>query len=96
MEYHAIEFASYADDTTPYTYGQSLDEDRYERQICLTFVNGFTIMVLKPIQFLLSSFVYRPIKIMGSTLEASKEEVLLGVRIDSYLTFKEHVTNICS
>ena len=33
---------------------------------------------------------------MGSTLEASKEEVLLGVRIDSYLTFKEHVTNICS
>ena len=50
MEYDAIEFASYADDTTPYTYGQSLDEDRYERQICLTFVNGFTIMVLKPIQ----------------------------------------------
>ena len=26
----------------------------------------------------------------------SKEEVLLGVRIDSDLTFKEHVTNICS
>ena len=24
MEYDAIEFASYADDTTPYTYGQSL------------------------------------------------------------------------
>ena len=26
MEYDAIEFASYADDTTPYTYGQSFDE----------------------------------------------------------------------
>ena len=26
MEYDAIEFASYADDTTPYNYGQSLDE----------------------------------------------------------------------
>ena len=26
MEYYAVEFASYADDTTPYTYGQSFDE----------------------------------------------------------------------
>ena len=26
MEYNAIEFASYADDTTLYTYGQSFDE----------------------------------------------------------------------
>ena len=33
---------------------------------------------------------------MGSTTKASKEEVLLGVRIDSDLTFKEHVTSICS
>ena len=34
--------------------------------------------------FLLSPFV------------ASKEEVLLGVRTDSDLTFKEHITSICS
>ena len=33
---------------------------------------------------------------MGSTIETSKEEVLLGVRIDSGLTFKEHITSICS
>ena len=26
MEYDAIEFASYADDTNPYTHGQSFDE----------------------------------------------------------------------
>ena len=26
MEYDAIEFASYADDSTLYSYGQSLDE----------------------------------------------------------------------
>ena len=35
-------------------------------------------------------------KIMGSTIKASKEKVLLGVGIDSDLTFKEHVTSICS
>ena len=33
---------------------------------------------------------------MGSTIKANKEEVLLGVRIESDLTFKEHVTSICS
>ena len=46
--------------------------------------------------FLLSPFVDRPIKIMGSTIKANKEEVLLGMRIDSDLTFKEHVRSICS
>ena len=33
---------------------------------------------------------------MGSTVKTSKEDLLLGVRIDSDLTFKEHVTSICS
>ena len=46
--------------------------------------------------FLLSPFVDRLIKIMGSTTDASKEEVLLGVRTDSDLQFKEHMTSICS
>ena len=35
-------------------------------------------------------------KIIGSTIKAIKEEVLLGVRINSDLTFKEHVTSFCS
>ena len=40
--------------------------------------------------------VDRPMKIMESTLKASKEVVLLGVRTDSDLTFKEHITRIFS
>ena len=63
-------------------------------------MNSSTIMVSKPIQenliFLLSPFVDRQIKILGSTIKASKEEVLLGVGIVSDLTFKEHITRICS
>ena len=31
---------------------------------------------------------------MWSTIDASKEEVLLGVRMDSGLTFKKHITSI--
>ena len=33
---------------------------------------------------------------MGSTTDASKEEVLLRVRTDSDLQFKEQMTSICS
>ena len=59
------------------------------------FNNGFKASPGK-FHVLLSPFADRPIKIMGSTIKARKHEVLLGVRIDSGLTFKEHVTNICS
>ena len=101
MEYYAIEFASYGDDITPYTYGQSFDKiiEKLETDIsniCEWFHhNGFKA---NPgiFHFLLSPFVERPVKIMGSTIKASKEEVLLGVRIDPDLTFKEYVTSICS
>ena len=101
MEYDAIKFANYADDTTPCTYGQSFDEiivklETDMSNICEWFHhNGFKANPGK-FHFLLSPFVERPVKIMGSTIKASKEEVLLGVRIDSDLTFKEYVTSICS
>ena len=55
-------------------------------------------MVLKPIQenVFTKPICRQPLKIIGSTIKPSKEEVLLGVRIDSDLTFKEHVTSIFS
>ena len=45
---------------------------------------------------MLNQSVDRPMKIMESALKASKEVVLLGVRTDSDLTFKEHITRIFS
>ena len=65
MEYDAIEFASYADDTTPYTYGQSFDKiiEKLEIDMSKTFEwfhhNGFKVNPRK-FHFLLSSFVDRP------------------------------------
>lgn len=58
------------------------------------FNNGFKASPGK-FHVLLSPVADRPIKIAGSTMKARKHEVL-GVRIDSGLTCKEHVTNICS
>ena len=42
--------------------------------------------------FLLSPFVDKPIKILGSTIKASKEKVLVGVRIDSDLTYMQRAS----
>ena len=56
--------------------------------------NGFKVN--PNFRFLLSPFVDRPIEIMESTIKASKEDLLLGVRTDSDLTFKEHETSISS
>ena len=57
--------------------------------------NGFKANPGK-FHFLLSPFVDRSIKILESTTKVRKEEVLIGVRIDSDLTSKEHVRSICS
>lgn len=57
-------------------------------EICEWFhPNGYKVSLGK-FQFLLIPFVDRPQKIMGSTIKSVK--VLLGVRIDCDLTFKEH------
>ena len=43
-----------------------------------------------------NGFKTRPIKLTGFTIKASKEELLLGVKIDSGLTFKEDITSTYS
>ena len=101
MEYDAIEFASYGDDNKTYTYVQSFDEiiEKLETDmsnICESFHNNCFKANPGKFHSLLSPFVDRPIKIMGSTIKASKENLLLRVRIDKDLTFKEHVTSIFS
>ena len=54
--------------------------------MCLKFVNGLIIMVLK--QSWKTSFFSKPIRTLTKKI--------MGVRIDSDVTFKEHITSICS
>ena len=46
--------------------------------------------------FLLSPFIDRPMTVMRSTIKNKQREVLIRVRIDSGLIFKESMTSICS
>ena len=77
MEYNATEIANYVDDTTPYTHGQSFDDiiEKLEMDMSKIFEllhhKGFKANPGK-FHFLLSQFVDRPIKILGSTIKTSK------------------------
>ena len=100
MEYDTIEFSSYADHITLYTYGQSFNEiveklERYMPKTCDLFHDNNCKSNPEKFSFLLGTLADIPIKIMGSTIKRSKGEVLFGVRVDSDLTFKEHITSIC-
>ena len=100
MEYDTIEFCIYADHITLYTYGQSFNEiveklERYMHKTCDWFHDRNCEANPQKFSFLLSTLADIPIKIIRSTTERSKGEVLFGVRVDSDLTFKEHITSIC-
>ena len=98
-EYNS-EFSNFADDTTPYECGENYDEviNKLEDTIEKLF-NWFKYNKVKAnastcLFFLLP---HKPvtIKIKGSAIESSKSEDLLGVTIDSKLSFDDHITILC-
>ena len=42
-----------------------------------------------------SEYIIATAKIDNNYIESKKEQVLLGIMIDSNLTFKNHIINIC-
>ena len=46
--------------------------------------------------FLVSPYEKISLKILGSTIESSPSEELLGITIDSELTFHKHILPLCS
>ena len=46
--------------------------------------------------FLVSPYEKISLKILGSTIESSPSDKLLGITIDSEVTFHKHITSLCS
>ena len=97
---YSSEFSNFADDTTPYEWGENYDEviNKLEDTIEKLF-NWFKYNKVKAnastcLFFLLP---HKPvtIKIKGSAIESSKSEDLLGVTINSKLSFDDHITILC-
>ena len=96
-----LDFASYADDTTPYICGQDFSSiiNVLEPNVNTLFnwfrQNGLIANSSKS-HFLTSPLERRTRKIHDSIITSSSSEELLGVLIDSELTFHDHITRLCS
>ena len=96
-----LEFGSYADDTTPFVYGENFDEilgelEKHMTKISEWFLHNYLKTNAKKFHLFLSPFVCRVFNIENFTIRSSYAEVILGVTIDSNLSFSEHVTYLCA
>ena len=95
------DFASHADDTTLYICGQDFSSiiNVLEPNVNTLFnwfrQNGLLINSDKSLS-LTSPYERRTLKINDSIITSSFSEELLGVLIDSELTFHDHITRLCS
>ena len=95
------DFASYADDTTPYVWGQNFSEviDFLKSKATNVFKwfreNGLIANSSKS-HFLISPNETKSIQIQNSYIKASSSEELLEIKIDSNLTFHDHIISLCS
>ena len=93
--YNDLDYASYAGDTTPYVCRQNYAEaiECLEPTINNIFAwlknNGLVANSGKS-HFLVSPYEKISLKILGSTIESSPSEELLGITIESELTFQKH------
>ena len=94
-----IDFASYADDNTPYASGDAV-EDVIEslRVSSKSLFEWFLINQMKAnpdkCHLLMSTAIPTNLDIGDVTIQNSECEKLLGVNIDSKLTFKSHLDSI--
>ena len=94
------DIASYADDNTPYNFDFSLDNVISNLQKSInSLLNWFRENHMKAnadkCHFLVSSNESCAAKIEYFRIKNSTEEKLLGVKFDSNLSFKNHVTSLC-
>ena len=97
---YSSDFANFADDTTPYKYGPTLNE----------FMNNLEISTEKMFEWfsfsnlevnasrchlLPSLYQLVPVNIEGSITESSKCKNLLGIYMDSKFSFEYHRNRIC-
>ena len=95
-----VDCVSYADDTTPYVCGQNFDQiiktlETNIGDVFTWFENNGVIANSSKSHFLVSPFEHKIIKIKNTQIASSGSEYLLGVTIDSNLTFEEHINALC-
>ena len=99
--YNDLDLASYADDTTPYVCRQNYTEaieflEPTINNIFAWFKNNGLVANPDKSHFLCSLYEKSSLKILGSSVESSPCEEILGITIDSELTFHKHIISLRS
>ena len=94
-----FDIANYGDDSTPYNADKNIEfvVNNLEQSSSILFkwLNGNCMKVnTDNIHLLVSGNVRATAKIYNINIESEKEQVLLGITIDSNLTFENHIHNI--
>lgn len=95
-----MEFASYADDNTPYSSGNSIEEvisslEAKSNNLFEWFGNNYMKANPSKCHLLLSICNNTEARISESTVSNSESEKFLGVTIDHPLSFEEYINNLC-
>ena len=100
FEDYSSDFANFADDTTPYECGPTLNEVMNNLEITTEkMFEWFSFNKLKAntskCHLFLSPYQSVPVHIKGSIIESSNCEKLLGIYTHSNFSFEYHVNRIC-
>ena len=100
FEDYSSDFANFADDTTPYECGPTLNEVMNNLETTTEkMFEWFSFNNLKAnaskCHLFLSPYQPVPVNIKGSIIESSNCEKLLGIYIDSNFSFEYHINRIC-
>ena len=94
------DIANYADDSTPYNVDKNVESvvNNLEHLSPILFKwlnNNYMKVNTGKSHLLVSGNVRSKAKIDNNYIESEKEQVLLGITIDSNLAFENHINNIC-
>ena len=91
-----FDIANYADDSTPYCAESVVSNLKQSSTILFKWLNNNYMKVnTGKSHLLLSGNSRATATIENSYIESEDEQVLLGITIDSNLTFENHIRNIC-
>ena len=96
-----LDYASYGDDTTPYVCKKNMTEamillEAHMNKIFMWFEHNGLIANSSKSHLLVGPFENINLRIEDSIIKSSSSEELLGITIDSDLSFSDHISTLCA
>ena len=95
-----FEIENYADDSTPFNaklnHKSVVEELEISSSVLFTWLRNYYMKVITgKSHFLISGSNKLTVNIDGNVIESEDNQILLGITIDSNLSFNKHISNLC-